>query len=233
VGYFLAENYNDILFVTSEQAGFGYFKNFGRTKRQGIEVGATGTILKNITLSGGYTFLDATYASEETVDGSGNSTNDTGFGLEGVIGIEPGDRIPLTPRHMLKASLDYQPIRRIFFNLNLVSMSSSLARGNENNLHEPEDPYYLGPGGVAGYGIVNAGVRVEIHRYFEVTAQLNNAFNKRYSTATQLGATGFTSEATFIARPFPPVGGDFPVQQATFYGPGAPRAYSVGARLKF
>jgi outer membrane receptor protein involved in Fe transport len=233
LGFFHADNYNDILFVTSEQSGFGYFKNFGRTKRQGIEVGMSGTILKNITLSGGYTFLDATYASPETVNGSGNSTNDTGFGLEGVIEIEPGDRIPLTPRHMLKASLDYQPTRRVFFNLNLVAVSSSFARGNENNLHEPEDPYYLGAGGVAGYGVVNAGVRVELHKNIEVTGQLNNAFNKRYSTATQLGSTGFTSDQRFIARPFPPVGGEFPVQQATFYGPGAPRAFSVGTRVKF
>jgi len=233
LGFFHADNDNDILFVTSQQSGFGYFKNFGRTKRQGIEVGATATPLKNVTLSGGYTFLDATYATPETLNGSGNSTNETGFGLEGVIEIEPGDRMPLIPRHMLKASLDYQPVRRIFFNLNLVSASSSFARGNENNLHEPEDPYYLGPGGVAGYGVVNAGVRVEIYRNIEVTAQLNNAFNKRYSTAAQLGSTGFTSDAWFIARPFPAVGGEFPVQQATFYAPGAPRAFSVGTRVKF
>jgi outer membrane receptor protein involved in Fe transport len=49
LGFFHADNYNDILFVTSEQSGFGYFKNFGRTKRQGIEVGMAGTILKKIT----------------------------------------------------------------------------------------------------------------------------------------------------------------------------------------
>ena len=31
---------DDILFVTSEQTGFGYFRNFGETRRQGIELGA-------------------------------------------------------------------------------------------------------------------------------------------------------------------------------------------------
>jgi len=233
LGFFHADNYNDILFVTSEQSGFGYFKNFGRTKRQGFEVSMTGTILKKVVLSGGYTFLAATYASPETVNGSGNSTNDTGSGLEGVIEIEPGDRIPLTPRHMLKASLDYQPVHRVFFNLNLISVSSSFARGNENNLHEPQDPYYLGTGRSAGYGIVNAGLRVEVYRNIEVIGELSNAFNKRYSTATQLGSTGFTGDARFIARPFPPIGGEFPVQQATFYAPGAPRAFSVATRVKF
>ena len=38
-GWFRADNRNDILFVASEQTGFGYFKNFGKTLRQGIEVG--------------------------------------------------------------------------------------------------------------------------------------------------------------------------------------------------
>ncbi len=35
-GVFRAANRDDILFVTSEQTGFGYFKNFGETRRQGI-----------------------------------------------------------------------------------------------------------------------------------------------------------------------------------------------------
>jgi outer membrane receptor protein involved in Fe transport len=233
LGFFLADNYNDILFVTSEQSGFGYFKNFGRTKRQGIEVGMSGTVKKKVTLHGGYTFLDATYQSEETVNGSGNSTNDAGSGLEGVIEVAPGNRIPLTPRHMFKASLDYQPIRRIFFNLNLITASSSFARGNENNQHQPVAPYYLGPGTVAGYEVMNAGVRFDLHKHLELTAQFDNIFNKRYSTAAQLGATGFRDDATFIARPFPAVGGEFPVQQATFYSPGAPRSFIVGTRLRF
>ena len=38
VGFFTAENDNDILFVSSTQSGFGYFKNFGNTRRQGVEL---------------------------------------------------------------------------------------------------------------------------------------------------------------------------------------------------
>jgi hypothetical protein len=34
-GWFRGENYNDLLFVASEQTGFGYFTNFGKTRRQG------------------------------------------------------------------------------------------------------------------------------------------------------------------------------------------------------
>ena len=36
-GWFRAVNRDDILFVASEQTGFGYFKNFDKTRRQGAE----------------------------------------------------------------------------------------------------------------------------------------------------------------------------------------------------
>ncbi len=35
--YFYGNNYNDLLFVASQQTGYGYFKNFGRTRRAGVE----------------------------------------------------------------------------------------------------------------------------------------------------------------------------------------------------
>ncbi len=74
-GWFRGENYNDLLFVTSEQTSNGYFKNFGKTLRQGAEVHLGGRI-NRFTLGGNYSFVRATYESPETVDGSGNSTND-------------------------------------------------------------------------------------------------------------------------------------------------------------
>ena len=74
-GVFRAGNRDDILFVTSEQTGFGYFKNFGKTRRQGLELGASGRVGR-VTLGAGYTYLDATFESEETVNGESNSTND-------------------------------------------------------------------------------------------------------------------------------------------------------------
>ena len=108
-GWFRAQNSNDILFVASTASGFGYFKNFGKTRRQGFESDVHGRISR-FTLGGGYTFLDATYQSPETLAGAGNSANGSassgGRGLDGDIQITPGNRIPLTPRHMLKAYAD-------------------------------------------------------------------------------------------------------------------------------
>src|SRR5271154_6166756 len=97
-GWFRGENYNDLLFVASEQTGFGYFTNFGQTRRQGAEVSLSGKI-QRMTLGGNYTFLNATYQSPQTVDGGSNSSNDGGTGLDGNIAIQPGDRIPLIPQN--------------------------------------------------------------------------------------------------------------------------------------
>ena len=114
-GVFHAANHDDILFVTSEQTGFGYFRNFGQTRRAGLELGANGRFGR-VTYGAGYTFLDATFESEETVNGESNSSNDAAEsgdpGLEGTIEIEPGDRMPLIPRHMFKAYADLQATSR-------------------------------------------------------------------------------------------------------------------------
>ena len=148
-GFFRARNDDDILFVTSDQTGFGYFRNFGETRRQGIELGAD-TQLGRVSLGAGYTFLEATFQSEETVNGESNASNDEAVsgepGLEGAIEIEPGDRMPLVPRHMIKVFANVRVTSAFTVDVDLIGVSSSLARGNENNLHEPDGTYYLGPG---------------------------------------------------------------------------------------
>ena len=54
-GYFRAANRDDILFVQSDQTGFGYFKNFGRTMREGLELGARGRAGR-AEVGAGYTY---------------------------------------------------------------------------------------------------------------------------------------------------------------------------------
>jgi outer membrane receptor protein involved in Fe transport len=234
--FFHARNEDDILFVTSEQTGFGYFRNFGETRRQGIELGATSQ-LGRVSLGGGYTFLDATFQSEETVNGESNASNDAAVsgapGLEGTIHIVPGDRMPLVPRHMIKVFANIQVTSALNIDLDLMGVSSSIARGNENNLHEPDGTYYLGPGDSPGYAVVNFGVRYAITRWLHIVGQINNLFDRRYYTASQLGAMGFTDQETFIARPLPPINGEFPVRHSTFYAPGAPIRGWIGTRFTF
>jgi outer membrane receptor protein involved in Fe transport len=236
VAWFRADNRNDILFVASQQTGFGYFKNFGKTLRQGLEIDLNSRIWR-INVGGGYTFLGATFRSEEEVNGTGNSTNEEAEdgipGVDGPIEIEPGNHIPLTPSHMFKAYADIQVTSHFLVDLGLIAMSSSYARGNENNLHNADGVYYLGPGQSPGYAVVNLGARYQVHRNVELFVQINNLFDRRYYTAAQLGPTGFTDSGSFIARPFPAIDGEFPVRQTTFFAPGAPVGAWGGIRVRF
>jgi outer membrane receptor protein involved in Fe transport len=117
--------------------------------------------------------------------------------------------------------------------LGIVAVSGSYARGNENNLHQPDGVYYLGPGRSHGYAVANLGARSDLTKWLQFFCQINNLLNRQYFTAAQLGPTGFTADGTFIARPFAAVDEEFPIQHATFYAPGAPRGAWGGVRIRF
>ena len=233
-GVFRAENHDDILFVAApSNTQFGYFKNFGKTRRDGFEAGLSGTAGK-VNLGANYTYLDATYQSTEDVNGAANSSNTVGQGLEGgTIRITPGNRMPLIPQHMLKAYADYQITEAFSAGLNMIALDSSIARGNENGLHAPDGSRYLGEGKTGGYAIFNLSAQYRVDKQLKFFMQVNNLFNRQYNTAAQLGPTGFTANGNFIARPFPAVAGEFPVQQSTFFAPGAPRTAWIGVRYLF
>jgi outer membrane receptor protein involved in Fe transport len=235
-GVFRANNTDDILFVLAEQTGFGYFKNFGETRRQGLELSAKRRF-GGATIGAGYTFLSATFESEEEVNGESNSSNEEaqeeGPGLEGAIEIEPGDRMPLIPRHLLKVFADVPVTSKLDLSIELLGAGGVFARGNENNEHEPDGVYYLGEGRTDGYAIVTLAGSYELRPWLHVIGQINNLFDREYSTAAQLGPAGFTANGNFIARPFPAVNGEFPGRHTTFLAPGAPLRAWAGVRMHF
>lgn len=233
---FRAENHDDLLFLASEQSGFGYFANVEKTRRQGVEVGVNG-VAGRAAVGAGYTFLGATFQAAHALDGSSNSSNDSAEsgapGLEGSIEIELGDRIPLIPRHTLKAYVDVRATPALSVGFDLIAVSASFTRGNENNDHEPDGLYYLGPGTSPRYFVVGVDAGYQLTPRIRMFGVVTNLFNRRYFTAGQLGANGFTDAGTFIARPLPTSGGEFPLVQSTFYAPGAPRLFSIGAHIRF
>ncbi|CAN5369622.1 TonB-dependent receptor [soil metagenome] len=235
IGAFRTNSRDDILFVANDSSGFGYFRNFGKTRRQGVDVDASTTIGK-FRLSGHYTFLDATYRSPETVNGAANSANDgPAPGFEGNIAIASGDRIPLIPRNIVKAAIGWDAMPELSFNFDMIAVSGSPARGNENGAHEPDGIYYLGEGKTGGYAVFNLGADIRPMRHVTLTIQVNNLFDKHYATAAQLGTTGFDAGGNFVSRPFagPVIDGERPRVGSTFYAPGAPRSVQIGAKLRF
>jgi outer membrane receptor protein involved in Fe transport len=232
LGWFWAQNYHDLLFVASQQTGFGYFKNFGETRRQGVEAGLSRRI-RRLTAGGNYTFVDATYQSMETIGGSANSSSDGGTGFDGDVPLMPGNRIPLIPHHIGKAFGDYEATSRLRVTVNFLASGSSYARGNENNLHKPDGVFYLGPGTSPGYGVTNLGARYQFHKRLEAYVQVNNLFRHRYYTGAQLGTTPFTNAGTIAIRAFPAIDGNYQEVRSTFYSPGAPIGAWGGIRFHF
>lgn len=227
-GVFRAENVDDILFVADNAAGFGYFRNFGKTRRQGIELGLDSQI-DSVTLSASYTYLDATFQTREMFNGGSNSSSDDA----GRIEVRPGDRLPLIPRHMFKARADWQVTPAWSVGLGMLAVSGANALGNENGEHRADGTYFLGAGKSGGYTIFDLGARYRASRQLSFFAQINNLFDREYATAAQLGATAFTADGRFIARPFSSAGDNTTLVHSTFYAPGAPRTLWAGLRYEF
>ena len=241
VGLFRADNRDDILFVADNAAGYGYFKNFGATRRQGLEAGFS-TTLAAARIGAHYTWLDATFRSAELLGGASNSRNDSaqaGFpGVDGNILVQAGQRIPLLPRHLLKLFAELPLGAGVTLNADLNAVAASLARGNENGQHQPDGVHYLGQGFSAAYAVLNLGAEWQpaspALRGLALFAQVNNLLDRRYSTAAQLGAAAFDANGNFVARPFAAdANGARPLVHSSFLAVGAPRAVQVGLRWRF
>lgn len=231
---FRADSSDDILFVSGGSAGFGYFRNFGKTRRQGVTAQASAA-WGAFSLSANYTLLDATYRSPESVGGAANSSNDAASpGFDGSIAITPGDPLPLIPRHSLKAQATWAAARWLALRMDMAAISGVYARGNENGQHRADGLYYLGPGKTDGYAVFNLGADVTPARNVVLTLTLRNIFNRQYNTAAQLGPTGFDATGRYVARPFagPVLDGDRPMLSSTFLSPAAPRSVQLGLRIR-
>ncbi len=201
-----------------------------------MELGLSAQPAKGLTAGANLTLLDATYRSAEVVNGASNSSNaaaQAGLpGVDGTIAIQPGDRIPLLPRRMLKLHADLDLGNAWSVGADAVAMGRALARGNENGQHRPDGMHYLGPGHSAGYAVLNVNAAWQPAKGLRLFAQVNNLLDRHHATAAQLGPSGFDGAGHFQSRPFPAnADGDRPLRHATFYAPGAPRSVSVGVRF--
>jgi outer membrane receptor protein involved in Fe transport len=241
LGAFRNENHNDILFIAAPIIGTGYFKNFAKTLREGVDADLDGR-LGPVSWGLNWTLLSATYQSTETFDGSANNTNDIALqgypGLSGTITVHPGNRIPSIPKQTGKAYALWQATPKLMFEMNEVIASSSYARGNENNAYQADGVYYLGPGVSPGYAITNFRAHYDLTRHLQLAVQIDNLFNHEYYTAAWLSNTKLTAQGVVQFLPFPaytagPYAGSVAAQSVTFFSPGAPRRAWVDLRITF
>jgi outer membrane receptor protein involved in Fe transport len=236
-GLYRTVSHDDILFVgTSTSAG--YFTNFGKTQRQGIELGLNGRH-SSVDWFASYSWLHATFQSEACLLAENNSSRGTAAactanGQDDEILISKGKRLPGLPEHSLKLGLTWRAADWLRLGGDIQAFSGQYARGNENNAHRTgtvTDAFgnvrtFDGPGKTAGYAILNLKAEADLGRGWQAFARVNNVFDKRYATAAALAENPFSAAGSFLVD-----SGDW--RRETFIAPGAPRAAWVGVRYRF
>ncbi len=205
---------DDIQFISSGGAAInaGYFQNVGKTRRQGLELGASSE-LGPLSMSVRYGYIDATYQSAFAE----NSPVNTSADATGAIQVRSGDRIPGIPRHSIKLRVGYDVNPQWTVGANVIYASSVYARGDENNSDAR--------GKVPGYSVLNLDTRYTIRKGWDVFARVNNLFNREYANIGVLGVNAFTG-----------VGNSFNGANAVgeqFRGYGAPRGLWIGTRYSW
>jgi outer membrane receptor protein involved in Fe transport len=224
-GAFRTTNRDDILFVgTSTSAG--YFTNFGKTRREGIELGLAG--------EGGafdwqvnYTWLRATFQSRACVVAENNSTAEADASCgDDQIRVERGDHIPGLPEHSLKLALNWRASEALRLGADVVAYSSQYVRGNENNRHQPDDEYQ-GRGKLSGYAVLNLNANYRLGGGWTLFARIDNVFDRRYASGGALAENPFTGAGNAFATD------PDTWRSEQFVAPGTPRAGWVGVRYRW
>lgn len=190
---------DDIMLISSGPlTNTGHFQNIGDTRRQGIEVGATGGSGRSARWGLAYTYLRARFETPLTLSSPNHPE-----GEAGEIRVEAGSRIPGVPHHNIKASLS-ATIDRLSVGGSLLATSSQPLRGDEANLLAP----------LGGFREFNLSASYPLARSVALTARVTNLFDSRHATFGLLG------EADEV------LGDDY--RDPRFLSPGAPRAAWVG-----
>ncbi len=214
LAFFNSDNKNDILFITDgELTSTGYFDNVGKTRRRGIEFGSHYLITKALSVGLQYTYLDAQFLEGFLVNSPNHPVRDPlddEEASEGSRQVNAGNRIPLVPRHLGKATIEYRvPTFGIGFEAN--GRSNSNYRGDESNT-DPE----LIPGFVI-FGLYGDYKPLP---WLTVFGRVSNLFGRDFAT---FGVYGEAEET---------LGEDYEGEYR-FIGPGAPRAFFGGLRVQF
>jgi outer membrane cobalamin receptor len=210
---FRTDNRNDILFRSVSVAGqLGYFQNFPRTRHQGLDAEAT-TRWGQLELGLAYSHLQATYEAAGTLRAG-----------ERNVQVTPGTRIAGLPRHLFKASLDWRAGGGVALGADVQVLSRRGVAGNEDgrieNGAEERVDFSL-----PGYALLNlrAAWKPESVKGLELFARVTNVTNRRYASFGAIAETVFDANGAYS--------GD--EADALFVAPGAPRAFTVGARWHF
>jgi iron complex outermembrane receptor protein len=189
---------DDIIEVGSPSVGgpvanFGFFQNFGKTQRQGVEA-KVDYRQERWNVYANYTFVDATYRTAGMLFSPNNPNaicQDGGrFAQEQdncvtpTVNVAPGDHIGGIPEHRFKIGADYAVTDKwkVGADLNVV--------GSQYLIHDDSNQFAKVP----AYAVLNLHTSYQLTPNVELFGSINNALNQHYYLAgTFTGTTGFSS----------------------------------------
>jgi outer membrane receptor protein involved in Fe transport len=217
VSVYRSENRDDIIFIPSNiRLGRGYFKNFSRTRRQGLDLSAYKT-MGTVTVQAGYSYLDATYQTDDLI-----------FGGERDIRVKPGTKIAGLPEHTLKLNADWRVTPKFTLGGTAITTSRITTQGNEDGIvglnnadNAPANAK------VNGYTIFHLHANYAAEKGLDYFGRINNLFDTRYETYGMMALSAFDASGTNLVA----AGGEANVSR--FVAPGAPRSFMVGLRYRY
>jgi iron complex outermembrane receptor protein len=177
---FFHTNVRDEIFFVCTTCIFpnGRNENIEKTRRRGIEASLRGNVTKELAVSVNYTYTEAIFKSR-FVEGVGKV-------------VEPGDSLPLVPKHRLGVALHYRPSREWLLSLTGLYVSTQVYNNDGPNAF-PRLPGYFVLGGRVAYETSVPGGKLSFF------LQGNNLLNNEYST---FGTIAFDFVNTGQNEPF-------------------------------
>ena len=145
----------------------GYFTNLDRTRREGVELSVTSSLLGDrLSWYVNYAYTRATFQSNAQIFSTRSSSEFEGSPLFGPNNVTPGDRMPLVPSNQVKGGLSARLPHGFRAGLDARWIGSQYLRGDEGNEEQQLDPYFV-LGARAGYA----------YRAWDFSAVVTNLLN--------------------------------------------------------
>jgi iron complex outermembrane recepter protein len=204
---------NDIYGISTTIAS-GFFQNVGSTRREGGDLDLAYQAEK-VSAYLQYSYLKATFRSAFLEPSPANPFQDA----NGNIQVNVGDELPLIPKSRVKLGADVEVLPHWSVGGTVSYIGPSFYRGDEANLN-PELP---------GYTVASLRTSYQFSKHLQVFANIQNLFDRRYSTYGILG------DPTGVGAPGVPAEGEFgdPDVDPRFQSPAMPRAYFGGVKISF
>lgn len=199
-----AEVVRDILLLSTDVNGFGYFQNAGTTRHQGLDA-SVGYTTDRWRLGLSYSYLDATFRDALTLSSDSPAAN-----TDGNIFVKPGDTLPLMPKNRATLTAEYLLTSAWRMGADLRVQSGIYLAGDQSN-QEARLP---------GYTTVDLHSSYKIANGFELFGEVENLFDRHY----------FTYGAFTELDGLPP---NFNLTNPRTYSPSVGRVFYGGVRVSF